>query len=657
MSKILRNSLIAGSATLGLLLVGSGDASANSTEDILQQVESYSLEMEEPLEADTEAQFTGASKFTDVSPGDWAFQALDDLVRRYDCLKGYPNGTYRGNRALTRYEFAAGLNACLQQIERLIAETTADFATREDLETLRRLMEEFEEELALLGVRIDNLEGRVAFLEDNQFSTTTKLRGVMLVNLDMATGDRAKIFGLDDADYNDLAVLNGLTAATGTLLSEQAPAASFAQIIDRNNMLGLFEGLGVIDSITMGELVNSADLNFNPNNLSAAGASTFINNFIDDLDTINSTQNSAGGTNSRASNFNRNRNSALAFGYRARLAFDTSFVGRDRLRIRLQARNLQNLKRFGTGTEQTAPNFYGFRANDDVHINKVHYRFPAGDNVMLHVGASQIVLDDIIDSHTTSPYALTGVPLGLAYNNLLFESQGIPGAAVGANIRFNDMLGLDIAYVAQTANDANLGLFAGSYILPIQLNIKAGEDLNLALAYARSFAPGGARTDENIVLSTTGSVLGQSPFIWVDSNGNIQEAATSANHYHFAAAWDVSEDFTVSGYLGYLNGIAESGVRSGDSADMWTWGINLAFPDLFKENDVIVAGFGMLPYLASADNGPSDRAPAYMANLGYRFPLTNNIEIYPTVYAVFNPNGNPNNDTILAAMIRTILRF
>ncbi|WP_204104749.1 MULTISPECIES: iron uptake porin [Spirulina sp. CCY15215] len=652
MSKILRTSLLAGSATLGLCLVSSGNAAFadSSTGDLLQQVESYSLEMEEPFVEDTEAQFTGASKFSDVSPGDWAFQALDDLVQRYDCLKGYPNGTYRGNRALTRYEFAAGLNACLQQIERLIAETTAEFATREDLAVLRRLMEEFEQELALLGVRVDNLEGRVAFLEDNQFSTTTKLNGVMMTNLDIATGDRAKIYGMDNADYNDLSVLNGFNGN----LSSAAAASSFAQIIDRNNMLGLFQGLGVVDSITMGQLVNSADAAFNlANNLSA----TQIQTFLSDLDIINDTQNSAGGSNTQADDFNRDRNNALAFGYRARLAFDTSFTGRDLLRVRLQARNLQNLKRFGTGTEQSVPNFYGFRADDDVNINKVHYRFPASDNVVLHVGASQIVLDDIIDSHSTSPYALTGIPLGLAYNNLLFESQGIPGAAVGANIRFNKMLGLDIAYIAQNANDANKGLFGGSFILPIQLNVKVGDDVKLAFAYARSYAPGGFRTAENIVLSTTASVLGQSPFIWVDSNGNIRESATSANHYHFAGTWDVSDDFNISGYLGYLNGVAESGVRKGDNADMWTWGLNLAFPDLFKENDVIVAGFGMLPYLASADNGPSDRSPAYMANLEYRFPLTDNIQIAPAIYAVFNPNGNPNNDTIFAGMIRTLLKF
>ncbi|MEA5469643.1 iron uptake porin [Spirulina sp. 06S082] len=634
MSKILRTSLLAGSATLGLCLVSSGNALADpSTGDLLQQVESYSLEMEEPVLEDTEAQFTGASKFSDVSPGDWAFQALDDLVQRYDCLKGYPNGTYRGNRALTRYEFAAGLNACLQQIERLIAETTGEFTTREDLAVLRRLMEEFEQELALLGVRVDNLEGRVAFLEDNQFSTTTRLNGVMMTNLDIATGDRAKIFGLNGAEYFDLGLLDNL----GTL----ATPASVANIIDQNRMIGLFEEGGTVDSITLGEYL-AAD--------SLAGG-TVINAFINDLATIHAAGNDTAG------NFRTDRNNALAFGYRARLAFDTSFTGRDRLRIRLQARNLQNLKRFGTGTEQSVPNFYGFAANNNVGINKVHYRFPASDNVVLHVGAAQIVVDDIIDSHSTSPYALTGIPLGLAYNNLLFESQGIPGAAIGANIRFNEMLGLDIAYIAQDANDANLGIFGGSFILPIQLNVKVGNDVKLAFAYARSFAPGGLRTDENIVLSTTGSVLGQSPFLWVDSSGNIRESATSANHYHFAGTWDISDDFNISGYLGYLNGVAESGVRKGDNADMWTWGLNLAFPDMFKENDVIVAGFGMLPYLASADNGPSDRSPSYMANLEYRFPLTDNIEIAPAIYAVFNPNGNPNNDTIFAGMIRTLLKF
>ena len=71
------------------------------------------------------SQVTSVSQFSDVQPTDWAFQALQSLVERYGCIAGYPNGTYRGNRALTRYEFAAGLNACLRQIEKLIATPSA----------------------------------------------------------------------------------------------------------------------------------------------------------------------------------------------------------------------------------------------------------------------------------------------------------------------------------------------------------------------------------------------------------------------------------------------------------------------------------------------------------------------------------------------------
>ena len=65
-------------------------------------------------------QVTSVSQFSDVQPTDWAFQALQSLVERYGCIAGYPNGTYRGNRAMTRYEFAAGLNACLNWVNELI---------------------------------------------------------------------------------------------------------------------------------------------------------------------------------------------------------------------------------------------------------------------------------------------------------------------------------------------------------------------------------------------------------------------------------------------------------------------------------------------------------------------------------------------------------
>ncbi|MEM6752535.1 MAG: iron uptake porin, partial [Cyanobacteria bacterium P01_C01_bin.38] len=143
----------------------------------------------EGQENGSQSQVTSVSQFSDVQPTDWAFQALQSLVERYGCIAGYPNGTYRGNRALTRYEFAAGLNACLDRVNELIATATADIVTREDLATLQRLQEEFSAELATLRGRVDALEARTAELEANQFSTTTKLAGEAIFALTDAFGD------------------------------------------------------------------------------------------------------------------------------------------------------------------------------------------------------------------------------------------------------------------------------------------------------------------------------------------------------------------------------------------------------------------------------------------------------------------------------------
>ena len=135
------------------------------------------------------AQVTSVSQLSDVQPTDWAFQALQSLVERYGVIAGYPDGTFRGNRAMTRYEFAAGLNAALDRVNELIAAGTADQVRKEDLATLQRLQEEFSAELATLRGRVDSLEANVAELEANQFSTTTKLVGEVVAAVSDAFGD------------------------------------------------------------------------------------------------------------------------------------------------------------------------------------------------------------------------------------------------------------------------------------------------------------------------------------------------------------------------------------------------------------------------------------------------------------------------------------
>ena len=211
MTKIKKSSLLGGSAILGAALLASSSGALAQEVNIYDEaaVENYvqlSNSVDRGLEtSDNNAleQVTNVNQLRDVSPTDWAYEALRSLVDRYGCIAGFPNQTYRGNQPLSRYEFAAGLNSCLNQIERLIASSEA--VSREDLETIKRLNEEFEAELATLGGRIDNIESRTAFLEDNSFSTTTKLQGEVAFTLAQAFGDQAAadVNGDDVFDSDD----------------------------------------------------------------------------------------------------------------------------------------------------------------------------------------------------------------------------------------------------------------------------------------------------------------------------------------------------------------------------------------------------------------------------------------------------------------------
>ena len=119
-------------------------------------------------------QVPSVKQLSDVNPTDWAYEALQSLVQRYGCISGYPDNTFRGDRPLTRYEFAASLNSCLNQIGQLVADNI-NRIDPEDLGMLQRLEADFSTELTSLQGRVDELEERTTVLEDNQFSTTTRL--------------------------------------------------------------------------------------------------------------------------------------------------------------------------------------------------------------------------------------------------------------------------------------------------------------------------------------------------------------------------------------------------------------------------------------------------------------------------------------------------
>ena len=146
--------LLVAPAALGLL----APMAANAADLNINGVSKYAAD----------EQVTSISQFADVKPTDWAYQALSNLIERYGCVAGYPNGTFKGGQAMTRFEAAALLNACLDRV----TETTDE---------LKKLLAEFQKELAILKGRVDGLDARVGVLEANQFSTTTKLKGIAVM--------------------------------------------------------------------------------------------------------------------------------------------------------------------------------------------------------------------------------------------------------------------------------------------------------------------------------------------------------------------------------------------------------------------------------------------------------------------------------------------
>jgi len=152
--------LLVAPAALGLL----APMAATAAEFNLDGVNKYA----------SEEQVTSISQFSDVKPTDWAYQALSNLIERYGCVAGYPSGTFSGSKAMTRFEAAALLNACLDRVTEVTDE-------------LKKLMAEFEKELAILKGRVDGLEAKVGELEANQFSTTTKLKGIATMTIGGAT--------------------------------------------------------------------------------------------------------------------------------------------------------------------------------------------------------------------------------------------------------------------------------------------------------------------------------------------------------------------------------------------------------------------------------------------------------------------------------------
>jgi hypothetical protein len=96
------------------------------------------------------AQVTSVKQLGDVQPTQWSYQAITNLVERYGCVAGYPNGTFRPGQPTTRAELAALTNACLDRI--------SEYQSAADAALAAALRAEFAKEIAATNTRVTALE-------------------------------------------------------------------------------------------------------------------------------------------------------------------------------------------------------------------------------------------------------------------------------------------------------------------------------------------------------------------------------------------------------------------------------------------------------------------------------------------------------------------
>ncbi|WP_413440297.1 iron uptake porin [Synechococcus sp. MIT S1220] len=564
--------LLVAPAALGLL----APMAANAADLNINGVSDYASD--EDIE-----QVTSITQFSDVYPTDWAYQALANLIERYGCVAGYPNGSFSGNRAMTRYEAAALLNSCLDSV----TELTDDLA---------RLIKEFERELAIIRGRVDGLEARVGELESTQFSTTTKLKGktVWVAGATRAKGDNFRVIapGTRDDDGN---------------------------LVDR------------------------------------PGAR---NQYNQDWGAFN-------------------------FSYDLRLGLKTSFTGKDLLFTRLRAGNMGDTSPWdGNGVslnklDTAAPGGNG------VEVDRLYYRFPVGSNVIIQAGP--LTRNTEMMGYKATAYAKggtkvldffggslgvpgvwnkeTGGGFGAIYTNKNNVSKGNPYFTVAAN------------YVADSgeANDGNPssgGFMTDNSEGNITSQIAYGnKKWGMALGYRKGQCGAKFRTP---TMFTVDDKFG-TPCTVDNKKGESVRSGAYSNSWSFNAFWrpdDSSWIPSVSGGVGasYLTGNRhwEHQVIKRSYA---SWMIGLTWSDVFMDDNAMGFAVGQPQFTYNVDrkNDDSDFIAdgGYAKEFWYKYQVTDNISVTPSVYWLSRPwgdntrnwNGDYKSLGVFGGLVQTTFKF
>ncbi len=475
-----------------------------------------------------------------VQPTDWQYTSLQSLESKYKC------DAKLSGKAVSREDFAASLNACLQKAEPTLANNSNDVAAQ-DLEALRRLTQEFRAEISTLEARIEKVEKSTSLAQSqtSQFSTTTKLKG-------------EAIFGLNGV------ISGGNAGSNGT------------------------------------------------------------------------------------------------FSDRVRLLLETSFTGKDKLYTRLAAGNFSGYGTLKNGavTAEGAPTYAGSGTNNSVNLDWLAYQFPLGKNTV-YAAALNGIHSDYAETH--NPYFQdftggSGALSSFAEENPIYKIGGGTGVGLaiplsnGSNT-FIDSLNVSYFAGAGTANNPATGLFSGNSSILAQINFKPSDKFDFGLTYVNANHNGGAIYN----FGGAGPIVGSS--LTGGTGGTtiapFDTGFTTSNSYGLSAAYKASDNLSLSGFISKTSAGLTAG---GPNADILTYGVGVAFPNVGAPGNLLGFFAGQAP---TVTNGPTGTASnSYHLEGFYKYKLSDGLSVTPGLIYLTNPNqADPNAGGALLVTIRTTLTF
>ena len=341
--------------------------------------------------------------------------------------------------------------------------------------------------------------------------------------------------------------------------------------------------------------------------------------------------------------FGKDDNSETTFGYRTRLNFDTSFSGKDLLRVRLENRNLPRLDDV-TDTSLSRLSVDG-DTDGATELSELSYIFPVGEKTQILFGTTGVGLNDV--GEVLNPFSSSSSGAISRFGRRDPATLRAPGGAgIGIGREFSEEVTGFTGYFINNEDvadpQAGRGLFDSSASAIAQIVIEPQEELAIAATYTRTYE----RNDDINLMGSTGVEEANEPF---------GDNATTADNFGLQANWGVTSGLEIGGWFGYTR--AQQQQNGSDAATVLNGALTFAFPDLGAEKNIGGIIIGVPPVISGHDDEDlvTDRTPLHVEAL-YRIEVSDFIEITPGAFAVFNPDTDDGN-TIWVGTIRTELSF